>query len=245
MFGVFKEEVLIENLIRLCVGDISLLDAEKHLESNCGLTKKDFSLLSKTILSNYYTDVLMEAFTVESCKQPKLLEMYLRSGCSEWMDAFCYGGTVVSLMECAQRFKEIDDCLVSAYNKVKESEERVNTLELRNKIFYEKAGLPEMNILVDVPVKRSVSRSFIYFIQAADLCKIGYTKDVDARLAQLQTGCPTRLQLIHTYEVKNTSAKVLEKAVHEHFRYRRVVGEWFNIDINIAEFEDVCCKFDK
>lgn len=245
MFSEFKEDVLIKNLIALCMGDVTLSAAKKHLEVNCGLTKKEYSSLSKTILSNYYTDILMEMFSSESCKHPKLLEMYLRSGCSEWLDAFCYEGTILSLMECAQGFKETDDCLVTVYNRITELEERANSLELRNKILCEKAGVPEIKLRVEAPVEKPVSRNFIYFIQATDFCKIGHTKDVDARLAQLQTGCPTKLQLLHVYEVKNTSAKVLEKAVHDHFKYRRVVGEWFNIDVDIAEFEEVCCKFDR
>lgn len=244
MFSEFKEEVLIENLIKLCLGEVTLVEAKKHLRENCGLERKDYVMMSKNMLSNPYTNLLIDMFSIESCKHPKLLEMYLRSPCSEWLDVFCYEGTILSLLECAEGFKAQYDCMTPIYNRIAELEERAKYLELRNKIVCEKAGVPEIKLEVKAPEIKTVSNSFIYFIQAGDFCKIGYTKDVDARLAQLQIGCPVRLQLLHVYEVKSFKARRLEQKLHDYFKCRRVNGEWFNIDVDIEDFEELCCKFD-
>jgi hypothetical protein len=66
----------------------------------------------------------------------------------------------------------------------------------------------------------------IYVVRAIDTCrvKIGCTKDVDARLAELQTGCPFRLELICTMDGMHRT----EGYIHEILKGYRVQGEWFS-----------------
>jgi hypothetical protein len=65
----------------------------------------------------------------------------------------------------------------------------------------------------------------IYFIreEATQFIKIGYTGDVDDRLATLQTGCPGSLVLLLQIE----GSKPEETAWHERFADARARGEWF------------------
>lgn len=67
----------------------------------------------------------------------------------------------------------------------------------------------------------------IYFIQDSStlLIKIGYTgaSDAESRLKQLQTGCPSGLELLCTSE--GTQAD--ERELHERFKTFRERGEWF------------------
>ena len=70
--------------------------------------------------------------------------------------------------------------------------------------------------------------SQVYFIFSPDdprsLVKIGYTKgDVEGRIAQLQIGCPFRLQLILALD----GGGLLERTLHHRFRKSRCHGEWF------------------
>lgn len=244
MLDKFKEEVLIDNLIALCVGEKDIKAAKKDLKKNCGLSRDEFTLVSSIMFSKNYTDYLLEQFAIASCKKPKLLEMYLRSGSDEWIDVFCYEGTILSLLECAAGFKSTDDCLCSAYAKIAELENTVKTLEIKAELINEGLCLPS-SMFSRRSKDKPKQRNFVYFMQAGDFCKIGFTKDVEARISQLQIGSPVRLQLLHLYEPTCISAMCLEKLLHEHFKHERYSGEWFCIDTDISALEELCCRLDK
>jgi hypothetical protein len=71
----------------------------------------------------------------------------------------------------------------------------------------------------------------LYLIQAdgTDLVKIGCAKDVAARLAALQTGCPLKLRLVAT---RRGSLRD-ERRLHQRFVAARVSGEWFRFSDEI------------
>lgn len=71
----------------------------------------------------------------------------------------------------------------------------------------------------------------VYFIQALDRIKIGFTKDVAARLAQLQTANGATLRLV---AVIPNAPRSLEKRLHAHFAQYRLRGEWFQFTGPIA-----------
>ena len=75
----------------------------------------------------------------------------------------------------------------------------------------------------------------IYFIQCGENgpVKIGYTDgDVQARLAQLQTGCPYRLRLLWVYDGQDYT----EQEIHYRFEGERVRGEWFHFSESLYNF---------
>lgn len=63
----------------------------------------------------------------------------------------------------------------------------------------------------------------IYFIQANEYIKIGYSKDPQTRLKELQTGNPIKLKLLFTIP----GSFEHEKSFHEIFHAQRAKGEWF------------------
>lgn len=65
--------------------------------------------------------------------------------------------------------------------------------------------------------------SCVYFAQADDRVKIGWSKHVASRLAQLQTGSPTPLKLLGAIP----GARAAERRLHEQFAHLRLTGEWF------------------
>jgi hypothetical protein len=71
----------------------------------------------------------------------------------------------------------------------------------------------------------------VYFIQAGDRVKIGFAKDVAARLAQLQTGNACRLKLL---AVIPNGSHALERRLHAFFAEHRVRNEWFQFSGNMA-----------
>lgn len=71
-------------------------------------------------------------------------------------------------------------------------------------------------------------------------CKIGISKDPARRAADLQTGCPFRLDVLHHVECRDYSEALwLENTLHEVHQDRRLIGEWF--DMSAAEAVDAVC----
>jgi len=79
-------------------------------------------------------------------------------------------------------------------------------------------------LLAGEPGRGAVS---VYFMRAGSdgLVKIGCATDVEKRRAELQTGCPATLEVIATIP----GGRDREKALHAHWKHRRVRGEWFKI----------------
>lgn len=77
--------------------------------------------------------------------------------------------------------------------------------------------------------------SLVYFIQCQKTrrVKIGFTKDVDARLKALQTGAPHKLKLLATIP----GARKTEQLMHRRFAHLSAQnGEWFECGDDLAEF---------
>jgi len=65
--------------------------------------------------------------------------------------------------------------------------------------------------------------------------KIGFSSNVEKRLAELQTGNPDRLYIHHTRAVPKDRVRLLERKIHRELGYRRIKGEWFNMSANDAK----------
>jgi hypothetical protein len=71
----------------------------------------------------------------------------------------------------------------------------------------------------------------VYFAQAEDRIKIGWSKQVSARLAGLQTGCPSSIKLLGTIP----GGRSVERQLHERFASLRLSGEWFKAEPELLE----------
>jgi Meiotically Up-regulated Gene 113 (MUG113) protein len=74
--------------------------------------------------------------------------------------------------------------------------------------------------------------TFIYFLRCGGHIKIGVAKNVDARIGQLQMGCPLPLELIAAVPGKPME----EKKLHAKFRHLRSTGEWFRAEKPLLDF---------
>lgn len=73
----------------------------------------------------------------------------------------------------------------------------------------------------------------IYLISHSDtFLKIGYTKNINKRLSQLQVSSPVKLELYHLIDGDVN----LEKELHFIFKNLRTQGEWFNFDNSILQY---------
>jgi hypothetical protein len=70
---------------------------------------------------------------------------------------------------------------------------------------------------------------YIYAIGTEINQKIGFSKDPQKRLKQLQTGNQETLSLHHAIEVDEKKVRILERYLHKDIGFKRMKGEWFNM----------------
>lgn len=80
---------------------------------------------------------------------------------------------------------------------------------------------------------RAPPAGFVYFIRSGDRVKIGFTThDPRERLRELQTGNPTRLELLGAA----WASMHAEQQLHRRYAAQRVGGEWFDLtDAHVTE----------
>lgn len=84
-------------------------------------------------------------------------------------------------------------------------------------------------------------QNVVYLITDGELCKIGITKHLDKRFAQIQASCGREIRLLSTYNVDtNQLARLIETKLHEAFADRRTYGEWFAMAVSTQDFQDLC-----
>lgn len=67
--------------------------------------------------------------------------------------------------------------------------------------------------------------------------KVGYSKDPQVRLSNIQVASPVDVFLLYTQETEEDKAKTIEKLIHRQISLKRLRGEWFSIALEdlIAE----------
>jgi hypothetical protein len=66
-------------------------------------------------------------------------------------------------------------------------------------------------------------------------CKIGISTNVVVRVAQVQTGCPTRVVAMYATDPKfKLEAYWVEQLAHRFLSGKRAAGEWFECSIEEA-----------
>jgi T5orf172 domain len=76
--------------------------------------------------------------------------------------------------------------------------------------------------------------SSVYFADAGGSIKIGWSKKVSARLAQLQTGSAVPIKLLGTMP----GGLAVERRVHARFAHLRLSGEWFTAAPELLAYVD-------
>lgn len=83
---------------------------------------------------------------------------------------------------------------------------------------------------------------YVYLIcdPATDRFKIGVTRNLKSdRVKKLQTGNSTELFVSDTYETEWPFR--LETLLHNHFRNKQVLNEWFALDVkDVIGFQTIC-----
>ena len=74
---------------------------------------------------------------------------------------------------------------------------------------------------------------YLYLIKCNEYYKIGIAFDLDQRLSSLQGGNPYELEVVCAFKIKD--ARESEKLLHELFKDKRQLGEWFKLDYKDVE----------
>lgn len=90
--------------------------------------------------------------------------------------------------------------------------------------------LPAANAIEDAIAQRDGSS--VYFAAAGDRIKIGWSRKVASRIAQLQTGNPEPVRLLATMP----GGVSKERELHRRFAHARLAGEWFTATPDLEEF---------
>lgn len=115
--------------------------------------------------------------------------------------------------------KILDDLIYYCEIYTDEEVENVNELRRKNLENYIKSISS-----TDKPTK-SNKCGFVYVLKCADKYKIGYSKDVDQRIRQLDTR-PFKLELV--FKAYSNNAYKLEQELHNRLDAYRETGEWYS-----------------
>lgn len=102
-------------------------------------------------------------------------------------------------------------------------------------------------VIESVLPQDSRSRQYIYIIKNPDndRIKIGVSNNVEKRIATLETGAGTKLDLIYKSLVCSNAFNI-ERDVHKYFEEYRIFGEWFSVNenevINFLEQQEYILK---
>jgi predicted GIY-YIG superfamily endonuclease len=89
--------------------------------------------------------------------------------------------------------------------------------------------------------KNKQGRHYVYFVQSGrrGAIKIGYARDVDKRVNELQIGNPFKLRVVALMPCESLDhAKYVETKLHKRFKSHKIRGEWFKNSINFNKAVD-------
>ena len=93
----------------------------------------------------------------------------------------------------------------------------------------------DFDILKILLSKKRTKSNIVYLLKADKFYKIGVTNsDITKRVKALQTGNPYKIEII-SY-IRTQKALNIEHKLHNKFCDKRMVGEWFELDVNDVVF---------
>lgn len=88
--------------------------------------------------------------------------------------------------------------------------------------------------IIEKRIHPEITQGYIYFLQHGEdgAIKIGFAKDIEKRIKQIQEISPVPLRLLA--KIKGTMMK--EAALHNRFKRYRLKNEWFTPASNLIEY---------
>lgn len=92
------------------------------------------------------------------------------------------------------------------------------------------SGIDTSRIIVEGPDRKT--EGFVYFIEAGGHIKIGFTINVQSRVAQIETSTPFTVTVLR----QEPGTMATEAAYHIRFAAQHIKGEWFRFEGGLKEF---------
>lgn len=139
---------------------------------------------------------------------------------------------VAILRKLAQEFDQDDSRRPYAGDELEQIRARLDALEAKREVVPLASRLRAAGILDRIGQWRGVKS--VYFLQVGvdGPIKIGFTADVESRVATLQTASPFPLRLLG----RVPGDEERERAIHLEFAHLRLRGEWFSPAPELLEF---------
>lgn len=136
--------------------------------------------------------------------------------------------------------KELQAYLYEEYENIKKEIEGELYDEIAEKV--DEHYLSEYNFSLYTKSRNENCQSNVYFISDGEFCKIGKADNIDVRIKQLQISNAKPLFVIGYIQCENSaSALRREKLMHRTFLKKRMIGEWYKIDV--AEVINILKKY--
>lgn len=126
--------------------------------------------------------------------------------------------------------KILDDLIYYCERYTDEEVKSVNELRRKNLENYIKS------ISSTNKSTKSNKCGFVYVLKCANKYKIGYSKDVERRIKQLDTR-PFRLELV--FKVYSDNAYNIEQILHDSLTEYKAEGEWYNSTIESVDLREL------
>lgn len=118
--------------------------------------------------------------------------------------------------------------------------------EMRQPITMEKKDTLDESILKGVyGIDNPEELGGVYLIRCGDYYKIGYSKDVKARLSALRTNNPYEVELVTKYTPYKVNNKMFETHLHKVFDEYKHRNEWFRAEFSKEDFVNSCVEYYK
>ena len=123
--------------------------------------------------------------------------------------------------------KSIYDWDLSKLIALKESKENSGLEDLYGQEIVQKAIMRNLSRCEETISSVMPEKQYVYFVSDGEFVKIGVSKDIAFRLKKMQTSTPRVLRLLWCIETH--APYLIETALHNVLKSRRINGEWFDI----------------
>lgn len=164
------------------------------------------------------------------------------NGCVDvWMNGYKMFDIVINQYVDFDNKKQL---LTKAFILCKQYGERNAFKRKNNKISYKEFKHKNINQTAEYyhwKNNKEFSETYLYFIKCGIFVKIGFSKNVEKRLATLSTGMPSESKILAKFKGMGH----LEKTLHRCFSELKTKekGEWFYYDKRIIDFINYAKKF--
>lgn len=111
---------------------------------------------------------------------------------------------------------------------------KVRNYFIKNNTFNELDFLPSITKIIIDSSPKNDKMGYVYLIKSDNNYKIGISTNPIKRFKTIQSAIPFNIEIIHLIE--SCDYKKIERELHKKFYFKRINGEWFDLNNKDIEF---------